>query len=130
MRSSAGLRAWLGAARVLLAGGALFAVAVLTYGVVGSAAAMVAASAVRGAGFALRYVALVIAVGALLSRERQAGGQALLQTTLMGAAPIVGSSAGGVAYEHAGPGPFFAVAGVLALLGALVSRAGLLTTTR
>jgi PPP family 3-phenylpropionic acid transporter len=124
MRSSALLQERLGAHRVFLAGGALFGPALLLYGVVGNPAGLVAASAVRGAGYAVVYVGLVTAAGRLLPADRQASGQALLQTTLMGVAPILGSSLGGIAYEHQPPGVLFGAAAVLAIAGALVCQVG------
>jgi PPP family 3-phenylpropionic acid transporter len=124
MRGSGRLRERLGAHRVFLAGGALFGPALLLYGIVGNPAGLVAASAVRGAGFALVYVGLVTASGSLLPADRQASGQALLQTTLMGVAPIVGSSVGGVAYEHGSPVLLFGAAAVLAVAGTVVCQVG------
>jgi len=43
---------------------------------------------------------LVTSVGTLLPPHQRATGQALLQTTLMGVAPIVGASLGGFTYER------------------------------
>jgi predicted MFS family arabinose efflux permease len=124
MRCSALLRERLGAHRVFLAGGALFGPALLLYGVVGNPAGLVAASAVRGAGYAVVYVGLVTAAGALLPADRQASGQALLQTTLMGVATTVGASLGGVAYQHEPPGLLFGAAAVLAVVGTVVCQVG------
>jgi PPP family 3-phenylpropionic acid transporter len=124
MRSSAGLADRLGARAVLLVGGALFGVALLLYGVLSLPVGIVAACAVRGAGYALVYVGLVTWVGRLLPGDLQARGQALLQTTLAGVAPIAGSSLGGFAYTQLPPGPVFGAAGALALTGAAVACVG------
>jgi hypothetical protein len=118
------LRAIWGARSVLLLGGGLFAVAVLLYGVVGVASGIVAACAVRGAGYALVYVGFVLAVGMLLPLGLQARGQALLQTTLMGVAPIVGASVGGYAFTHTSPILLFGACGALALSGAGLACGG------
>jgi hypothetical protein len=53
---------------------------------------------------------------------QRATGQALLQTTLMGLAPIVGSSLGGFGFEHWSPLVLFGGAALLALAGAGVAR--------
>ncbi len=113
-----------GAASVFLVGGGLFAVALCLYGLTEVPAGLVAVSAIRGAGYALVYVGLVTAVGALLPPGRQASGQAALQTTLMGIAPIVGASLGGVAYTELSPALVFGVAGALAALGSVVACVG------
>jgi predicted MFS family arabinose efflux permease len=70
------------------------------------------------------YVGLVTAVGGLLPTGRQASGQAALQTTMMGIAPIAGASLGGVAYTELSATLVFAVAGALGVLGGVVACAG------
>jgi hypothetical protein len=102
---------------VLILGGGLWAVAVLLYGVLGSASGIVAVCAVRGAGYALVYVGFVITVGTLLPSGLQARGQALLQTTLAGIAPVAGASLGGYAFAHMVPGLLFGSCGALLLVG-------------
>jgi MFS transporter, PPP family, 3-phenylpropionic acid transporter len=118
MMSSHSLRRRWGARPVLLLGGGLFAVAVLMYGVLGTAPGIVAVCAVRGAGYALVYVGFVITVGTLLPSGLQARGQALLQTTLAGIAPVAGASLGGYAFAHIAPTLLFASCGALLLVGA------------
>jgi MFS transporter, PPP family, 3-phenylpropionic acid transporter len=117
MMSSHSLRRRWGARPVLLLGGGLFAVAVLMYGVLGAAPGIVAVCAVRGAGYALVYVGFVITVGTLLPSGLQARGQALLQTTLAGIAPVAGASLGGYAFAHIAPTLLFASCGALLLVG-------------
>lgn len=124
MRSSGRLAGRLGVQRVLLVGGAMFAVALVLYGVLSQAIGLVLASAVRGGGYALVYVALVTASARLLPADRQASGQALLQTTLMGVAPIAGASLGGVLYEHQPPEVIFGGGAALAVVGAAISSVG------
>jgi MFS family permease len=69
------------------------------------------------------YVALVTSVGRLVPTGQRATGQALLQTTLMGVAPIIGASLGGFGFEHWPPAVLFDGAAVLAVLGAVTARA-------
>jgi MFS family permease len=117
MMSSHSLRRRWGARPVLLLGGGLFAVAVFMYGVLGTAPGIVAVCALRGAGYALVYVGFVITVGTLLPSGLQARGQALLQTTLAGIAPVAGASLGGYAFTHIAPTLLFAGCGALLLVG-------------
>ena len=124
MLSSGRLARRFGPASAFLVGGGLFAVAVGLYGLIDAPAGLVAVSAIRGAGYALVYVGLVTAIGGLLSTDRQASGQAALQTTMMGIAPIAGASLGGVAYTELSPALVFGVSGVLAALGSVVSCVG------
>jgi len=106
---------------MFLGGGAVFALSLVCYGLLTDPWLLVAASVLRGAGYAVVYVSLVTAVGLLLPAHQQGTGQALLQTTLMGLAPMVGASVGGFIYQRA-PGLIFLAASVLALVGALVAR--------
>lgn len=121
MHRSAWLSERLGGRRTVLLGGALFAVAVVLYGTASAYGWLVAASAVRGAGYALVYVGLVTSVRAAVPHRLQARGQALLQTVLMGLAPVVGASLGGVAYGHVSPTLLFGATAVVALLGTVVA---------
>jgi len=118
MHRSASVSARLGARRTVLLGGLLFAVAVTLYGAFAQPWVLVTASAVRGAGYALVYVGLVTAVRAAFPPRSRARGQALLQTVLMGVAPVAGASLGGFGYSHAPALPLFGATAVLALLGA------------
>jgi len=110
-----------GAGAMLLGGGAVFALSLACYGLFTNPWLLVAASVPRGAGYAVVYVSLVTAVGSLLPAHQQGTGQALLQTTLMGLAPMVGASLGGFTYQHS-PALVFLATAVLALAGALVAR--------
>jgi PPP family 3-phenylpropionic acid transporter len=121
MASSGVLRERLGAGRVFVVGGAFYCVSVSLYGTLTDPWMVVAASAVRCAGYALIYVGLVTSVGALLPPHQRATGQALLQTTLMGVAPIVGASLGGLTYQRS-PALLFDLAAGVALLGAMIAR--------
>jgi PPP family 3-phenylpropionic acid transporter len=125
MRSSGSLSRSLGVPAVLLLGGSLFAASLLLYGVLAEPALVVLACLLRGAGYALVYVALVTSVGRLVPVGQRATGQAVLQTTLMGLAPIVGSSVGGFGFQHWTPVVLFGGAAVLALAGAGVAQLAL-----
>lgn len=117
MHRSAWFAARLGARPTVLLGGGLFALAVLLYGAVAAPWVLVAASAVRGAGYALVYVGLVTGVRAAFPPRQRARGQALLQTVLMGVAPVAGASLGGLGYSHVAALPLFGATAVLAVLG-------------
>jgi MFS transporter, PPP family, 3-phenylpropionic acid transporter len=121
MRSIGWWHQRVGAGPMFLAGGAVFALSLVCYGLLTDPWLLVAASVLRGAGYAVVYVNLVTAVGRLLPGHQQGTGQALLQTTLMGLAPMVGASLGGFTYQHA-PGLVFLAAAVLAIVGAAVAR--------
>jgi MFS family permease len=122
MRSTGLLRRRFGPGRVFLVGGALFAASSVLYGTLTDPRLIVAATVLRGGGYALVYVGLVTSAGALLPPHQRATGQALLQTTLMGLAPIVGASLGGFTYQHSAS-LLFLTAAALTLVGALIARA-------
>ncbi|SER23033.1 MFS transporter [Microlunatus flavus] len=117
MHRSSWLAAHMGGRPAVLLGGVMFAVALVGYGAVSDAWGLVAVSALRGGGYALVYVGLVVSVRRAFPADLQARGQALLQTVLMGVAPIAGASLGGLAYGRVAPVLLFGAAGVLALLG-------------
>ena len=122
MRVSGPLSRRVGVPAVLLTGGALFASSLLLYGLLRDPLLVVAACLLRGAGYALVYVALVTSVSALAPSGQRATGQAMLQMTLMGLAPIVGASVGGYGYEHWSALQLFGAAATIAALGACLSR--------
>jgi PPP family 3-phenylpropionic acid transporter len=55
----------------------------------------------------LTYVTLVVMTGTLVPERFRNTGQTLQQVCSQGLAPIVGSLAGGIVYEHIGPGQLF-----------------------
>jgi PPP family 3-phenylpropionic acid transporter len=130
MHRSAGLARRYGARTVVLLGGVLFAVALVLYGTVSSPWGLVAASAVRGGGYALVYVGLVVSVRAAVPANLQARGQAWLQTVLMGVAPVAGASLGGLGYSHLPPPLLFGIAAATALLGAATASSRFASPTR
>jgi MFS transporter, PPP family, 3-phenylpropionic acid transporter len=121
MHRSAWLARRYGARAIVRLGGVLFAVALVLYGIVASPWGLVAVSAARGGGYALVYVGLVVSVRTSFPPGLQARGQALLQTALMGVAPVAGASLGGLGYSHLAPPLLFGVAAAVALLGAVMA---------
>ena len=121
MHRSAWLASRYGPRVIVLLGGGLFTLALVLYAVVADPWGLVAASAVRGAGYALVYVGFVVRVRRSLPPSLQARGQALLQTALMGVAPVVGASLGGLGYSHLEPPVLFGLAAAVALVGALLA---------
>jgi MFS family permease len=121
MLSSGFLRHRWGSGPVFVVGGLLFSASAGCYGLLDEPRLLVAASVLRGAGYALVYVGLVTAMASLLPAQRQATGQALLQTTLMGLAPVVGASLGGFTYEQS-PTLMFGAVSALAIVGTVIAR--------
>lgn len=118
MRFSGLIQQRVGLGMVFLTGGGLFAVSLVSFGALTNSVLLVLACVARGGGYALVYVALVTSVGRLARVGQRATGQALLQTTLMGIGPIVGSSLGGFGFEHWPALGLFGGAGIIALVGA------------
>jgi PPP family 3-phenylpropionic acid transporter len=123
MRASGALWHRLGAGKVFLLGGLTFAASLVCFAASADPVLLVGASMLRGAGYALVYVGLVTAASAKLPAGRQATGQAVLQATLMGLGPLVGSSLGGFAYERTSSAVLFGTSALIALAGAAIARA-------
>lgn len=123
MRASGALWHRLGAGKVFLLGGLTFAASLACFAASADPVLLVGASMLRGAGYALVYVGLVTAASSKLSAARQATGQAVLQATLMGLGPLVGSSLGGFAYERTSSAVLFGTSALIAVVGAAIARA-------
>lgn len=121
MHRSAWLARRYGSRAIVLLGGLMFAVALALYGTVSSPWGLVATSALRGGGYALVYVGLVVRVRDAFPPGQQARGQALLQTLLMGVGPVAGASLGGLGYSHLPATVLFDLAAAAALLGAFAA---------
>jgi PPP family 3-phenylpropionic acid transporter len=80
---------------------------------------------IEGAAYALRYMGMVLIVGALLPRHLYALGQSVAWFVYAGVAPIVADVAGGVIYDVFGAQVLFAGAAAALLGGGLIVYAAL-----
>ena len=76
--------------------------------------------ALDGTSYALRYMAMVVIIGALLPGHLHALGQSLTWLVYAGVAPIVADVAGGLVYEHLGAAALFVAAMLMLLMGGIV----------
>jgi hypothetical protein len=76
--------------------------------------------ALDGTSYALRYMAMVVIIGALLPGHLHALGQSLTWLVYAGVAPIVADVAGGLVYEHLGAAALFVAAMLMLLTGRIV----------
>ena len=76
--------------------------------------------ALDGTSYALRYMAMVVIIGALLPGHLHALGQSLTWLVYAGVAPIVADVAGGLVYEHLGAAALFVAATLMLLTGGIV----------
>lgn len=127
MRGSGALHRVLGTARVLVLGGAVYAGSLVWYAALRHPAGLVSVSVLRGTGYAMVYVGLVTGASVILTPDRWATGQTLLQASLMGLGPIVGAPLAGLVYERS-PALLFIGAAVAGLAGAVVAAAAAGTT--
>lgn len=113
--------AWLGervSLRVLYAYGAgLFVIAAVVWAIASSPRVIAAANVLNGAGFGLRYAALVMIAGRLVAPRLRVTGQALMQTVVAWIGPIVGSAVGGLVYARLGARTLFAGSAVVIVVG-------------
>jgi PPP family 3-phenylpropionic acid transporter len=104
--------------RMMYVWGALIAAALMLLVAVALEAWMVTAlRTLDGASYALRYMAMVVIVGALLPRHLHALGQSLAWFIYAGVAPIVADVVGGLVYEHFGAQTLFLSATLTLLVG-------------
>jgi MFS transporter, PPP family, 3-phenylpropionic acid transporter len=110
-----GLR-WLFVASLILYG-----LCIASWGILPSAIAINATRLVTGLSFGSLTAARVLLVPRLLPETLQATGQVLVQAASLGLGTVLGSVVGGVIYGSMGPTSFFAVAGGVAIVGAIAS---------
>jgi len=122
MRMSGVLWHGLGAGKVFLLGGLAFAASLACFALFADPVVLVGASILRGGGYALIYVGMVTVASGQLPPGRQATGQALLQATMMGLGPLIGSSLGGFAYEYTSPAILFGTSAVIVLVAGALAR--------
>ena len=75
---------------------------------------------IDGTSYALRYMAMVVIIGALLPGHLHAIGQSLTWLVYAGVAPIVADVAGGLVYERLGAAALFVAAMLTMLTGGLL----------
>ncbi len=101
--------------------GALIAAALALLVALAPEAWMVTAlRALDGTSYALRYMAMVVIIGALIPSHLHALGQSLTWLVYAGVAPIVADVAGGLVYEHLGAAALFVAATLMLLTGGIV----------
>ena len=100
-------------------GALLYAVAFLSWAVVGSVGLIIASRILIGFSFASVIIAVVLTIATLLPADLQATGQALFQTTAFGIAAIIANVVGGLLYSTAGHSAVFGLAAVLAVVAAI-----------
>jgi PPP family 3-phenylpropionic acid transporter len=115
----------LGLRLVFVAGVVLTSLLTLLIAVAPEAWMVAALRMLDGGSYALRYVGMVLIVGALLPLRYHALGQSLAWLVAMGFAPIVGDALGGLVYDTLGSTLLFISAGLLSLVGAAVAYAAL-----
>ncbi len=116
--SSRGLAARLGL-RALFVVGALVAAVLMGLVVVAPEPWMVAGlRTLEGTSYAMRYMAMVLIIGALMPRQLYALGQSVAWFVYAGLAPIVADVAGGLVYELLGAEALFLLIMVAFLAGA------------
>jgi MFS family permease len=104
--------------RRLFVSGALVAAVLMALVVVAPEAWMVTGlRTLEGASYALRYMAMVMIVGALLPPHLYAVGQSVAWFVYAGIAPIISDAAGGLIYEVFGAPTLFAVVTAMLVLG-------------
>jgi PPP family 3-phenylpropionic acid transporter len=118
--SSRRLTARLGLRAVFVSGAIVAAVLMALVAVAPEPWMITGLRTLEGASYALRYMAMVMIVGALLPRHLYAMGQSVAWFVYAGIAPIVADAAGGLIYDVLGAPALFAVVTVSFALGAAV----------
>jgi predicted MFS family arabinose efflux permease len=118
---SAALGRQFGMRNLFLAGAVVSIVTLVGYSLSSSPAQVAVFRTLAGAGFGLKYAALVVLTDRLVATRLRNTGQALMQIAQWSLGPVVGPAVGGFVYVTLGPPTLFAGAAVIATGGALVS---------
>lgn len=118
--SSRGLAARLGLRSLFVSGALIAAFLMALVAVVPEPWMVTALRTLDGTSYALRYMAMVLIIGALLPRHLYAMGQSVGWLVYAGIAPVIGDLAGGLIYETFGPSVLFLTATAALVLGGAV----------
>lgn len=118
---SASLGRRFGMRNLFLAGAIVSIVTLIGYSASDSPAQVAVFRTLAGAGFGLKYAALVVLTDRLVEQRLRNTGQALMQMAQWSVGPIVGPAIGGFVYVALGPPTLFAGSAAVATVGALVS---------
>lgn len=118
---SAPLGSRFGMRNLFLAGAAVSIVTLIGYSLSHSPAQVAVFRTLAGAGFGLKYGALVVVTDRLVAHHLRNTGQTLMQLAQWSMGPIVGPAIGGFVYVMLGPPTLFAGAAAAASVGALVA---------
>lgn len=118
---SASLGRRFGMRNLFLAGAIVSIVTLLGYSASDSPAQVAVFRTLAGAGFGLKYAALVVLTDRLVEQRLRNTGQGLMQLAQWSVGPIVGPAIGGFVYVSLGPPTLFAGSALLATVGAMVS---------
>jgi PPP family 3-phenylpropionic acid transporter len=119
--ASASLGVRFGMRNVFLAGVSISIGCLFGYASVHSPHGVAAFRALQGAGFGLKYGALVVLTGRLVPDRLRNTGQTLMQLAHWSLGPVLGPAVGGVVYVTFGPPTLFAGAAVVAIGGAMLA---------
>ncbi|CAN5811538.1 hypothetical protein BH23CHL8_BH23CHL8_14120 [soil metagenome] len=115
----------LGLRMIFVLGAALASLLALLIGLVSEAWQVTVLRTIDGLPYALRYIGMVLIIGALLPRRFHALGQSMAWLVGMGVAPIIADIVGGLIYDRYGGTAVFVIAAVMISIGAAIVYAAL-----
>ena len=118
---SASLGRRFGMRNLFLAGAVVSIVTLLGYSLSNSPLQVAVFRTLAGAGFGLKYAALVVLTDRLVALHLRNTGQTLMQMAQWSVGPVLGPAVGGFIYVTLGPSSLFAGSAVLATAGAMLS---------
>jgi PPP family 3-phenylpropionic acid transporter len=119
--ASASLGARFGMRNLFLAGVSISILTLFGYSIAQSPGGVAVFRALAGAGFGLKYGALVVLTGRLIPDALRNTGQTLMQLAHWSLGPVIGPAIGGFVYVAFGPPALFAGAATVAIGGALLA---------